>query len=127
MFQHESIKITGIDEAGVTEPQSGDNIYTVAFQLGGYPSDRWHSIFESECRKQGINAYANNNKILLHKTSIEQVRDSHLQILKGCVQIANDAEARELELKRVRDEERRKKIAEHRKHVKKVVNDMSFD
>jgi hypothetical protein len=66
------------------------------------------------------------DKIVLNGTTIEEVRDYHIETLKLCVDIATKEEAKELETKQARGEQEALEKKQHIDNVDNVVRQLMF-
>ena len=132
------IHIVGVITEEVSTPRNdgtrGSALYTVPLRLSKKPSNRWGDLFVSAwnnpprfstMHRPGI-ASVFDDKIILNGTTIEEVRDYHIETLKLCVDIATKEEIKELEAKQAREEQEEQKKKQHINNVESVVGQLKF-
>ncbi len=133
------IKIEGIVADEVSTPTldgtRGSALYSIPFRLSRVPSADWTEVFIStwdhpphytSMHRPGI-ARVVGNKIILTRTTIEEVEKYHRATLLLAVEAANKAEAAiraERQRKRNEEEERKRK---HQEKIQDVAKKLRFD
>lgn len=125
----EEIKILGIITTEVTSPKLdgtvGSALYKIPFRLSKTPSKLWSDLFITNWNNPPIwttmhrpnTASIEGDKIILNRTTIEEVQDVHRDTLLLCVEKSNKEEYQLLE------EERRikeLKIKQEKKHIANI-------
>ncbi len=72
-------------------------------------------------------ASVSGSKIILHGTTIDEVKRYHRKTLILCVEKANDEEEKFLERTQKEEERRRKQKEDYRKTVEDGASDLTFD
>ncbi|MGV9884781.1 hypothetical protein [Streptomyces sp. NPDC003006] len=89
------VKITGIIQHEIGSPDK-DGKYSVPFAIAPAASRNWEDLVMEEWRRHqagnegpGISVSSEDSRITLSSTTVEDIRDEHLQILKDAVDMAN--------------------------------------
>lgn len=133
------IKIEKIIEEEITSPKNDDSrgsgLYAIPFKLNEVPSYEWVEIFIrkwnhpssfSSMHRPGI-ASVRGNKIILGKTTIEEVEKYHMKTLNLAVEEANQILNSYIVKQSMVDDEEKKKGLEHKNHVKSIVDRIKFE
>lgn len=67
------------------------------------------------------------DKIVLSRTTIQEIKQYHKETLKLCVQLANEEEAKILEQQHLKEEAARKQREAFKKDIEDQARDISFD
>jgi hypothetical protein len=123
------IKIIGVDLNVTTEPGGGEDTYMVGLQLSDRASRHWCSFFNTEYRKvQGKKprAEAVGTYIIIAPTTIDEVKDDLLPLLKDTIQKTIEQykvyAAKKAKIKAQRQESENP----HWVHIRKVAEEMDF-
>jgi hypothetical protein len=135
-------RIVGIDKAGITEPRNdgtrGSGLYDVPLMLNEQKSNRWEGLLAGAWdsplsgvtytlkHRRGILSVA-GDRVLLRSTTIEEVRDVHLALLKQLLPIVDQAEQDEVEHERRDRVKALTQSQDFRTHVDAVADDIDFD
>jgi hypothetical protein len=135
----EPIKIEGVlaDEVGrpSNDDTRGSGLYSVPFKLNRAPTHEWGELFirtwdhpsqYTTRHRPGI-ARVQGDRIILTRTTIEEVKDVHRNTLKLVVETVNDKIA---ELKRnrlVAEQAEHLQERRHRDNVQKLADEIKFD
>jgi len=132
------IHIVGVITEEVGTPRNdgtrGSALYKVPLRLSKKPSNRWGDLFVAAwnnpprfttMHRPGI-ASVLGDKIVLNGTTMEEVRDCHLDTLKLCVDIANTKEAQILEQERLKKEQEELRKQRHYNNVQKIADEIKF-
>jgi hypothetical protein len=135
----DEITIIGIDETGVTEPRNdgtqGSGLYTVPLILSRTPSSEWGRFFVgawdrpesfTTMHRSGI-ASVRGNKIFLVGTTLEEIMEVHMPVLKAAVKRANSQERGRLDSDKQEKQSQREKETEFRNHVREMIEKIKFD
>ncbi len=135
---NQPIRIVGIIVDEVTEPAmdgtDGAALYSIPFRLSGRPSSKWCELFLHEwdnprqftlMHRPGI-AEVSNDAIILHGTTIAEVKRYHRDTLVLCVQETNRKEAAHLARLARQQEAQRQESELHRKLIRDSSNDIQF-
>jgi hypothetical protein len=133
------IKIVGIDVDHVSKPVNdgtrGSGLYRVPLNLSERPSTLWAEIFPhvwnqppryTSMHRPGI-AHVSGSQIVLDGTTVEEVRDYHLETLKGVIP---EVERKVAEVEAQQRREREKRQAQERAHdenVRNIAKDIKFE
>lgn len=132
------IMLTSIDSDEVTQPRNdgtpGSALYVVPFHLNHSPNRVWQQIFLQNWRfpprfttmHRGDIASASGNRIILDGTTVEEVRDYHLETLKLVIQETNKQYKKLVIQEQQRQERERELRDKQRDKVKSVINDLKF-
>lgn len=132
------IRLTGIDQSGITSPRSDGSrdsaVYAVPFTLSRRPDATWaellvrnwdHPPSWTTMHRRGIARVA-GDRIILDDTTIDEVKNYHLDTLKLAVQVTNkQAEQRRQQVEAARKAEE-EAAAQHRAAVDAAVDGMKF-
>lgn len=133
------IKLVGIDVDNVGSPRNdgtaGSALYRVPLKLSGRPSALWAEVFPhvwdrppqwTTMHRPGIGRVI-GDQIVLDGTTVEEVRDVHLQTLKLVVAEVNRKVA-EIEAQRQTERERNEEQERsHEQNVRDVASKIKFD
>lgn len=133
------LKITGIIVDRIGTPRDdgtrGSALYTVPFRLSNTPPFEWIQIFiESwnhpthftSMHRPGIASVAGDT-VILDGTTIEEVEKYHRDTLVLATQEANQRYQQLISAKAIREEQERKKIADHEEQVQEALKKIKFD
>ena len=137
-IEGEDIKIIGIITNEVTLPRNdgtrGSALYSIPFRLSSKPTSTWSELFlrNWDCpprftlmHRPGI-ARVESDKIILDRTTIEEVKQYHRDTLILCVEKTNEEEEqlrkKEEQLKRKKQEE----IENHYRNINDISKDIKF-
>lgn len=132
------IHIVGVITEEVGTPRNdgtrGSALYKVPLRLSQKPSNRWGDLFVAAwnnpprfttMHRPGI-ASVFGDKIILNGTTIEEVRDYHIETLKLCVDVANKKEAQILEQERLKKEQEEIRKQTHYNNVQSIADEIKF-
>lgn len=136
--KEEPIHILGIITDKVTVPKMdgsrGCALYRIPFQLSRKPSSLWvnrfinawnHPTSFSSMHRPGI-ASVVSDTIVLDGTTIEEVKDTHREMLIKCVERANLEEKEIIEKEKLKKEKEMLRKEEHISSVIKVADEIEF-
>ena len=126
------VRITGIVQHEIGAPDK-DGKYSVPFSFAPAASHHWEDLLMAEWLRHqagnggpGISVSSEESKIILFPTTVEDIRDEHLQRLKDAVDMVNLEEER-TRAKYVAQQEARDSTETSRKqNVAAVVAEMDF-
>ncbi len=135
----EPIKIVGVlaDEVGkpLNDGTQGSALYAVPFKLSRVPTHEWSDLFVrtwdrpprwTTRHRPGI-AAIQGDRIVLTRTTIEEVKNSHRETLVLVVETVNieirDRVRNRREARQQRDERERK----HQENIRRTADDIKFD
>ena len=137
--EFEDIKIVEIIADEVTVPRNdgtrGSALYKVPFLLSSVPPSEWKEIFiinwdsplNFTTKHRPGTARLYDNKLILERTTIEEVNDVHKKTLKLVIEKTN-ADYRNWKQRVEREEaEEQARQEEHRQHVNRLAESISFD
>ena len=136
--ENTQIMLTSIDSDEVTQPRNdgtpGSALYAVPFHLNHYPNRIWEQIFLQQWRfpsvftsmHRGNIATINGDRIILDGTTIEEVRDYHLETLKLVIQETNKQYKQLIIQEQKRQEKEIELERQQREKVQSVINDFKF-
>lgn len=138
-YIYDEIKIVDIIREGITIPKNdgtpGAALYTIPFKLSSKPSKLWIDLFLKEwdmpisattMHRPGI-AHVHNDTIILNGTTIEEVKNYHIETLKLCIEEANKKEKHFLQYQKEKEKQKRSIVAGHYDNVNQVIDKISFD
>lgn len=126
-----------VDEVG--EPPMdgtpGCGLYSVPLKLNRHPSEYWAQAFlaawrhprRSTSRHRPENIEVCADRIILTRTTMEEILDNHRETLSLCIQDANAEEARHLARQAAEQAAARERSDEHRRNAKDVASRIWFD
>jgi hypothetical protein len=132
------VKIVGIMLNEITIPTMdglrGSALYSIPFKLSREPSyerreffiHSWNNPTWSFSHKPGI-AHVFSNKIVLDRTTIEEVEKTHKETLQLCLDVANKKDEEYQKRKRIKEEDEENKIQMHKESVANRAKKISFD
>jgi hypothetical protein len=133
------VRIEGIlaDEAGrpANDGTRGSALYSIPFKLSSAPSNDWSDLFihtwdhpprYTTRHRPGI-ARVQGDRIILTRTTIEEVKDVHRDTLKLVVETVNQQIAEQVRSRRAAEEARQHDEQQHRDNIRKLADDISFD
>jgi hypothetical protein len=136
--ENTQIMLKSIDSDEVTRPRNdgtlGSALYVVPFHLNHSPNRAWQQIFLKNWRfppvfttmHRGNIARISGNRIILDGTTIEEVRDYHLETLKLVIKETNK-QYKKLVIQEQHKKERELELKnKQRDNVKSVINDIKF-
>lgn len=135
----EPIKIVGVlaDEVGkpLDDGTQGSALYAVPFKLSRAPTHEWSDLFVrtwdrpprwTTSHRPSI-AAVQGERIVLTRTTIEEVKNSHRETLVLVVETVNteiaDRVRKRAEARQQQDEQERK----HQENVRRAADDIKFD
>lgn len=137
--EFEDITIVEIITDEVTVPRNdgtrGSALYKVPFLLSSVPPSEWKEIFiinwdsplSFTTKHRPGTARLYDNKLILERTTIEEVNDVHKKTLKLVIEKTN-ADYRNWKQRVEREEaEEQARQEEHRQHVNRLAESISFD
>ena len=133
------LRIVRMVEEEVGTPRNdgarGSALYSVPFELSGTPSMEWSDAFVASwnnpqsfttSHRPGI-ACVRGRRVVLERTTIEEVEHTHKATLQQAVDAANEyVEALEIE-RANKDEQDRLRAEAHRQRVKEAATRIKFD
>jgi hypothetical protein len=135
----EPIKIEGVlaDEAGrpTNDGTAGSALYSVPFKLNRAPTHEWGDLFVrtwdhppqyTTRHRPGI-AGVQGDRIVLTRTTIDEVKDVHRDTLKLVVDTVNNQIAELVGKRRAAEEVKQSHEQQHRENVQKIAGDIKFD
>ena len=133
------IKIEGVLADQVGQPRKdgsrGSALYAVPLKLNRTPSSEWCDLFirawdhppeYTTSHRPGI-AEVRGDRIILTRTTMEELRDVHRNTLKLAVDLANAQAAELVQERRAASDTARQQADDHRTNVREVADDMNFD
>jgi len=137
--QFEPIKIVGIlfDEVGepLRDGSRGSALYAVPFKLSRSPSREWSDLFIrvwdhppkwSSQHRPGT-ARVTNDRIVLTRTTIEEVKEVHRETLKVVVEEVNRQIETQVRQRRMAIEAENRQRQNHSENVRKIAGEINFD
>ena len=137
--EFEPIKIEGVlvDEAGrpTNDGTRGSALYAIPFKLSREPTHEWGQLFiqtwdhppqYSTRHRPGI-ARVQGDRIILTRTTIEEVKDAHRHTLKLVVDTVNKEIAEWVRQRRINEEAKARQEQEHRENLLRIADDIKFD
>jgi len=135
----EPIKIEGVlaDEAGrpTNDGTAGSALYSVPFKLNRAPTHEWGDLFirtwdhppqYTTRHRPGI-ARVQGDRIILTRTTIEEVKDVHRDTLKLVVDTVNKQIEEIVLARRAAEQAKQTHEQQHRENVQKIADDIKFD
>jgi hypothetical protein len=135
----EPIKIEGVlaDEVGrpTSDGTRGSALYSIPFKLNRMPTHEWGDLFirtwdhppqYTTRHRPGI-ARVQGDRIILTRTTIEEVKDVHRNTLKLVVDAVNKEIAELLRKRHTVAEARQHLEQQHRENVQRIASDIEFD
>jgi|GEM_PF-383715 len=135
----EPIKIEGVlaDEAGRPKDDGtrGSALYSIPFKLSRVPSPDWAELFVQTWdrppqfttrHRPGI-ARIEGDRIILTRTTIDEVKDAHRDTLKLVVHTVNQEIEQRHRHRRTAEEAQRQREEEHRTNLRNVADGIKFD
>jgi hypothetical protein len=129
-FVFEPVRLVKLIEKEVSDPDPASGLYSVPFRLSREPSQDWIISFIQAWRSRSQHpciAQVKGARITLDLTKIEDVRDTHSDVLKQCVEQANIEEAGRTTQLAERESAAIRPLEEHRENVHKVASQIRFD
>ena len=134
------VRITGVIDEEITSPDS-EGRYDVPLKLSCLPSPLWVMTFKQHWEgphtwtAMGANTVqVNGDRVVIERTTIEEIKGSLKDTLKLAVQKANEVDqndkrehAQMLERDAQQRMEREHQLSELRGHVKNMAKDIEFD
>lgn len=137
--EFEPIKISGVlaDEAGepFNDGTAGSALYAVPFKLNRAPTTEWSDLFIrtwdrpprwTTSHRPGI-ARVQGDRIILTRTTIEEVQKVHRDTLKLVVDTVNDAITEVVKKRRDAERAKAEQNAQHRENIRRKADDIKFD
>lgn len=138
-MDEEPIRITGIYEAGITQPRNdgtaGSALYTVPLQLSRRPSADWAKVFVQKwdrpskwtsMHRPGI-ARVSGDKIYLEGTTLEEIDKHHRETLRLAIEETNEIIAKHEAKQREATERERADRDAHQQHISETAKRIKFD
>jgi hypothetical protein len=135
----EPIQIVGVLSDEVGEPRNdgtrGSALYSIPFKLNQDPLPEWSRLFVSTwdhppqwttSHRPGI-AQVHGDKIILTRTTIEEVQKTHRHTLKVVVDKVNQEIAEFIRKRRAADEAKAHQSEQHQENVRRIGGDLKFD
>jgi hypothetical protein len=126
------VKITGIIQHEIGAPNK-DGKYSVPFSIAPVASRHWEDLLMAEWLRHrtgnggpGISVSSEESRIILSPTTVEDVRDHHLQVLKDAVDMANRDEERTRAEYVAQQEAKNGTAARRKQDIGAVVAEMDF-
>lgn len=132
------VKIKGIlvDEIGepLNDGTPGSALYRVPFELNKRPDNLWSELFRQTWdrppqftmrHRPGI-GYVSGNKIILERTTIEEVKEIHKDTLKLVVETVNKQHAEIMLKEKLRKEREEQERIRHQNNIRNIVDDIEF-
>ena len=137
--EFEPIKIEGVlaDEAGrpTNDGTAGSALYAIPFKLSRAPTHEWSELFIrtwdhppqfSTRHRPGIGR-VERDRIILTRTTIEEVRDVHRATLKLVVDAVNSEIAERVRRRRAAQSAEEQQEQERRANLRRIADDLSFN
>jgi hypothetical protein len=135
----EPVKIEGVlaDEAGrpTNDGTAGSALYSIPFKLNCAPTHEWGDLFVrtwdhppqyTTRHRPGI-ARVQGDRIILTRTTMEEVKDVHRDTLKLVVDTVNNEIAELMRKRRAAEDARQQHEQQHRENVQRIAGDIKFD
>jgi len=135
----EPITIEGVlaDEAGRprNDGTRGSALYSIPFKLNRAPTHEWGDLFirtwdhppqYTTRHRPGI-ARVQGDRIILTRTTIEEVKDAHRDTLKLVVDTVNNEIIELLRKRRAAEDARQQHEQQHRENIQRIASDLKFD
>jgi TIR domain len=135
----EPIKIVGVLADEVGEPSNDGNrgfaLYSVPFKLSRRPLADWATHFVNKWNhspqfttrhRPGI-AEVHGDRIVLTRTTLEEVKDVHRDTLKLVVEVVNQDYAAALKRKQEAERAEAERAGRHKDNVRRLADDIKFD
>lgn len=126
------VKITGIIQHHIDTPNK-DGKYSVPFAIAPASSRNWEDLLMAEWRRHqagnggpGISVSSEESRITLLSTTVEDIRDEHLQVLKDAVDMANLKEEKVRAEYMAQKETKDDAAARHKRDISAVVAELDF-
>ncbi len=133
------IKLQEVITEEVTQPRNdgtpGSALYRVPIRLNKRPSALWGNIFVAtwdrppqytSSHRPGI-ASVIGDKILLDGTTLDEIKTTHKETLKLCVEVANEKEEKEIAKSKAIETKRAEEARRFRDEVERKSKDISFE
>lgn len=137
--EFEPIKIEGVLTDEVGRPRNdgspGSALYPVPFKLNRRPTHEWGDAFIrawdhppqwTSMHRPGI-ARVDGDRIVLTRTTIEEVKQVHRDTLRLAVEVANKEVVEQARKRRLAAEAARAREQEHTDRIRKEADDLKFD
>jgi hypothetical protein len=137
--EFEPIKIEGVlaDEAGrpTNDGTAGSALYAIPFKLSRTPSSEWSNLFirtwdhppqYSTRHRPGIGR-VQGDRIILTRTTIEEVRDVHRATLTLVVDAVNKEIADRVRQRRSAEDAKGRQEQQHRENLRRIADDLTFE
>jgi hypothetical protein len=135
----EPIKIVGIlaDEVGepLNDGTRGSALYAIPFKLSRTPSREWSDLFirvwdhppRCSLRHRPRIARVSGDRIVLTRTTIEEVKEVHRETLKLVIEEVNkEIASQDQDRRRAKEDEDRRR-QQHSENVRKIAGEIDFD
>jgi len=139
VVQFEPIKIVGVvvDEVGepLNDGSRGSALYAVPFKLSRTPPPEWADLFirnwdhppRCSTMHRPHTAEVEGNRIVLTRTSIDEVKNVHRETLKLAVEEANRQYAAVMQQRRQANERENLRRQQHEQEVRRIAGEIDFD
>ena len=137
--EFEPIRIEGVlaDEVGepLNDGTRGSALYAVPFKLNRTPSTEWSELFVrtwdrppswTTSHRPGI-ARVQGDRVVLTRTTLEEVKKTHRDTLKLVVDSVNKETAELVRRRRVAEQAKTEQSQQHKENVRRIADDIKFD
>jgi hypothetical protein len=137
--EFEPIKIVGVlaDEVGepLNDGTRGSALYAVPFKLNRSPSTEWSELFVrtwdrppswTTSHRPGI-AQVQGDRVVLTRTTLEEVQKTHRDTLKLVVDAVNKEIAELVRRRRAAEQAKTEQSQQHKENVRRIADDIKFD
>ena len=137
--EFEPVKIVGVlaDEVGepLNDGTRGSALYAVPFKLNRTPSTEWAELFVrtwdhppqfTTSHRPGI-AQVQGDRVVLTRTTIEEVQKAHRDTLKLVVDAVNKEIAELVRRRRADEQAKAEQSHQHKENVRRIADDLKFD
>lgn len=135
----EPVRITGVLADEATAPPNdgtrGSALYAIPFQLNRTPTHEWGDLFvriwdqppQFTLRHRPGIARVQGNRIVLTRTTMEEVRDVHRETLKLVVDATNQEIERRVDKRRSEESEKANRERAHQENLRRIAGEVKFD
>ena len=133
------VRITGVDTNGVVAPRNdgspGSALYRVPLLLNRAPHPFWNANFShvwdnppvwTTMHRPGI-ASVQGDRIVLDRTTIEELERYHLTTLESVIRSLNDMTAAHVAQERAQSDAAKRARVEHERRVQEAAEKLKFD
>lgn len=137
--QFEPLRISGLVKEDIGIPRDdgtpGSALYEVPFQLSATPPGEWATLFKQSwdrpreytgMHRPGISEIV-GSRIILRRTTLEEVQQYHKKTLIIAVEMANEAYVDLLQKQHAEQERERIRQESHRQKVATLADEIDFD